>query len=609
MPSEPTREQLLEENARLRARIAELEPAGLADNLRRIASHIPDNIMLVDREHRIQFINYTVPDLTVERVIGTRPYPYVPEEHRARLERCYSAVLETGEPGRIEIDYLAPDGTISKWETRVTALRNEGNIDGIAVISTNVTERDEAAADRDRLFSLSIDLLCVATTSGRYKRVNPAFSHTLGWSEDELLAHDFFAFIHPDDLEATRQAVGGLRAGGTRVDFETRYRCKDGDYKILSWRAVGLPQLGIVYAAGRNVTERRALERQLRQSQKMEAVGQLAGGIAHDFNNLLLAIMMNADLASEAATDEAVRTSINHVKQSARSAAGLTRQLLTFSRRQPIRASRVELNEVVRGIFEMLRRTIPEHIELNLDLAAELRPIRADIGQIEQVLVNLLINARDAVSSGGNISVTTETLTVDAAYRALHRWAKQSQYVLLSVSDDGVGMSAQVRERVFEPFFTTKPQGEGSGLGLATVYGVVQRHDGHVQVDSEPNRGTTFKVYLPVDTTAAPRARPERALLPVHGGDEMILVVEDSDAVRKVVVKVLKASRLPRRNSHQWCRGGGARARAGGRPVAHLDGRGHADHGRCERSARDRTHQSTAQDPLHQRIQRPEGAW
>jgi len=496
---------------------------------RSLADSLTDNLMLLDREGRIRYINYTVPDLSVAQVLGTVAYQYVPEEFRAMIRRCHERVLATAEPDRCETAYVADNGEVSWWEARVSPVVRAGEVVGLVQIGSNVTERRQAAADRDRLFNLSIDMLCVAGTDGYFKRLNPAFEHTLGHTAEELLARPSLEFIHEDDRARTQDAVDRLARGQQMIDFDNRFRCRDGSYRWVSWRTAPDTTGRLMYGIGRDVTERRNLEQQLRHSQKMDAVGQLAGGIAHDFNNLVLAIELNTQFALRSEDPAERRRSLHEVQQAAQRAADLTRQLLAFARRQPATLVAVHLNDIVEGMLAILSRLIPESIEIVFDPSAALQPILADAAQIEQILLNLCVNARDAMPSGGRLTIQTRT---GAA-------GDEGAQVELVVRDTGIGIAPEIRERVFEPFFTTKPQGYGTGLGLSTVYGIVEQHGGRIQVDSEPGSGTVFQIQLPVSTgiPAASLRTPAPAAL---SGSETILLAEDEPGVRGAVVGLLE---------------------------------------------------------------------
>jgi PAS domain S-box-containing protein len=525
-----------------RRRVAKLEQARLRDDpvMHSIAAAVPDIIMLLDRDARIQFINRTAPGWTVEEVIGTDVFRYISEEQHASLRECFARVLETGEPGRCENVLQLRNGTVTFWESRVGAVKEGDSVTGLAVVASDVTERRAAAADRDLFFRLSIDLCSVASFDGYFRRVNPAFERTLGWPEHELLSRPFIEFVHEDDRASTLQATERLRAGENITDFVNRYRRADGQFRTLSWRSKSVPETRLIYGTARDVTERLALEEQLRQSQRMDAVGQLAGGIAHDFNNLLLVMMGNLDLALLSRGDDArIDGHLRDVQQACQRARDLTRQLLAFSRRQPLQIRETSINALVAGALTWMQRVLPEHIVIEFTRGPGLPVVNADAGQMEQVVMNLCLNARDAMPSGGQLRLATQYVAVDERYRESRPWTRSGRYVLLSVTDTGIGMDREVRERAFEPFFTTKETGRGTGLGLATVYGIVERHGGMTHILSELGRGTTVEVYIPAgDRVAAeaPAPRPEE----VRGGSETLLVAEDQKEVRDVVVKLLR---------------------------------------------------------------------
>ena len=291
-----------------------------------------------------------------------------------------------------------------------------------------------------------------------------------------------------------------------------------------------------------DVSERRQLEEQLQQAQKLESIGQLAGGIAHDFNNMLMAIIGYADLVIDKTPDgDAVREEVVEIKRAAERASLLTHQLLAFSRKQLLRPKTLNVNEVAADVSRMLQRLIGEDVTMVTRFGADLGPVRADPGQLAQVIMNLAVNARDAMPDGGVLSLETANVDLDEEYAIAHVGVRPGSFVMLAVSDTGVGMSPEVQQRIFEPFFTTKPVGKGTGMGLASVYGIVMQSGGHVWVDSEPGQGSTFKVYLPraVEGDAADREAAPSATLP--RGDETLLLVEDEDTVRRLVKRTLES--------------------------------------------------------------------
>jgi signal transduction histidine kinase len=293
-------------------------------------------------------------------------------------------------------------------------------------------------------------------------------------------------------------------------------------------------------AVKRDISAQLALEEQLRQSQKMEAIGQLAGGVAHDFNNILQAIMGHTQILLEDFSGNAEdREDVEDILRNAERASALTRQLLMFSRRQVMHPEFISLNQTIEDLLKMLCRILGEHIRLEWLPGNQLGAIYADVVMMDQVLMNLCVNARDAMSEGGTLTIETQNVLVDSEYCASHMWAKPGRYVLLSVTDTGCGMDHQTLEHIFEPFFTTKPKGRGTGLGLATVYGIVKQHNGMVTAYSEPGKGTTFKVYLP---QCESRAVAVGSLVEgaATGGTETILLAEDEEMVRDLAVRILE---------------------------------------------------------------------
>jgi len=414
-----------------------------------------------------------------------------------------------------------------------------------------IADLKRAEDERDRLFNSSIDLLCVAGFDGRLRQVNPAWTRALGWSAEELTKSPWLEFVHPADVPATIAAGERLRRGLEVRSFENRYRCKDGAYRWLSWNSYPLMEQELIFAVSRDVTELKAaaeerarLEVQLRQAQKMEAVGQLAGGVAHDFNNILTAVFGQLDLAVQALktqypTARNLLDGMHQIERSAHRASALTRQLLAFSRRQVIRPEVLNLNATLRDLEKMLRRLLTENITLKQILAPDLAATRADAGQLEQVIVNLVVNARDAMPNGGRLTLETGNVVLDEAYAALHPGAQPGEHVVLAVSDTGHGMDPATLERIFEPFFTTKPKGQGTGLGLSTVYGIVKQAGGHVSVYSERGKGTTFKVHLPAVHEPVTLAKPARAESAPPGGTETLMICEDDPAVREMTARML----------------------------------------------------------------------
>jgi PAS domain S-box-containing protein len=374
--------------------------------------------------------------------------------------------------------------------------------------------------------------------------VNPKVEPVTGYTPEELYNDPELGFkiVHPDD----RQLLDAVIRGATPADSISTLRLvhKKGHVVWIEQHHALVNDregnLSAIECIARDISERKQLEEQFRQAQKMEAVGRLAGGIAHDFNNLLTVINGYSALVLESlGEDDPTFNEISEVHKAGERAAGLTRQLLAFSRRQVFTLQVLDLNSVVTDIQRMLRRVLGEDIELSTALEQPLDSVQADRGQIEQVIMNLAVNARDAMPEGGQLLIETSNVELDAAYAAQHREVTPGPYVMLAVSDTGHGMDAQTQARIFEPFFTTKPQGQGTGLGLSTVYGIVKQSGGTIWVYSELGHGTTFKVYLPRVNARPVVADPRAASRPISGSGT-VLVVEDEDGVRALIHMVLR---------------------------------------------------------------------
>jgi PAS domain S-box-containing protein len=420
--------------------------------------------------------------------------------------------------------------------------------DQLAELNATLAQRvEEKTRERDRIWNVSQDLLVVADRSGVWRTVNPAWTRTLGWSEAELLNRTSEWLEHPDDGGQTRAQVKKLGASETTFRFEGRYRHKDGSYRWLSW--TGVADQGHIYAVARDVTAEKAAAERLKateeallQSQKMEAVGQLTGGIAHDFNNLLTGIVGSLDLLqtrlNQGRTDNVARY-IDAAMTSANRAAALTHRLLAFARRQPLIPKSVDANQLVVSLEDLLRRTIGETIDLAIVASDDLWCTLCDPNQLESALLNLAINARDAMPDGGKLTIATANARLDGITANTPALAP-GDYICIGVADTGTGMSAEVAARAFDPFFTTKPIGQGTGLGLSMIYGFARQSNGHVTIDSKLGQGTSVKLYLPRHhgDIAAAQASAVRAAEHAATG-ETVLVVEDEPVVRGVILEML----------------------------------------------------------------------
>ena len=462
------------------------------------------------------------------------------------------------------------DGQPRIWLSTKAPMRDgEGTVVGMVGISQDITARKRAEAqlqalnttlearvaartvERDRAWRNAQDLIGVIDAAGLLRAVNPAWTTVLGWEPDELVGQHFLFITHPDDAAATTAAhEAAIREVVARYVFRCRH--KDGSYRWIAWSAT--PDAGLIYCNGRNVTEEREAaaalahaEELLRQSQKMEAVGQLTGGIAHDFNNLLAAILGSLEMLQqrvESGRIDGLQRYTMAAMTAAQRAASLTQRLLAFARRQPLDPKRVEGNRLIADMEELLRRTLGPGIDLEIVLAGGLWPTLCDPNQLESAILNLAINARDAMPGGGRLTIETGNAFLDEAY-ALGQGGevRPGQYVMLSITDTGSGMTPEVAARVFDPFFTTKPIGQGTGLGLSMLYGFVKQSEGHVRVYSELGQGTTFRLYLPRQRGGVEADDPVMIAAAASGRAEdgqTVLIVDDEPTVRMLVVETLR---------------------------------------------------------------------
>lgn len=414
-----------------------------------------------------------------------------------------------------------------------------------ADLERQVIQRTQA---RGRTWQVSPDLLGALNSKGYFETSNPAWMTVLGWTEEEVGSTSIFEFLHPDDVGPTRAGFGLTQQGEPAIQFENRYRCKDGGYRWISW--VGIPEDGLVYCSGRDITADKAAEAELsqaqsalRQAQKMEAVGQLTGGIAHDFNNLLAGISGSLELIEKRLAEgrfSGVQQYIDVAQSSARRAAALTQRLLAFSRRQTLDPKPTDINRLVAGMQELILRTAGPSIQVEVVGAAGLWLTHVDQSQLESALLNLAINARDAMPDGGRITIETANKWLDQ-HAAKERDLPVGQYVSLCVTDTGTGMTDEVIGRAFDPFFTTKPLGQGTGLGLSMIHGFVRQSGGQVRIYSEVGMGTTMCLYLPRHIGGLDDAEAAEVASPVETAfGETILVIDDEESIRMLMTVVLE---------------------------------------------------------------------
>jgi two-component system cell cycle sensor histidine kinase/response regulator CckA len=536
---------------------------------RNVFDNVKQVIFETDARGRFTFLNAAWADLTgfdVGETLGTSFLGYVhPDDRQAHAELFQPLGERRDDFVGLQARYLTKTGG-ARWVEVYARLTfdEQGTVRGIFGSLTDVTERRRAEEELREARGRLRHLLGASPAVTYSRAVGPEHAFTfvsenvaelLGYQPHEFLDDPGFwaGRVHPDDLRAVGPELARLPEQGHQ-SLEYRFRHRAGDYRWvhderrLVHDAAGAP-LEIV-GSWLDVTERREaeavrgrLEGQLRQSQKMEAIGRLAGGIAHDFNNLLTVITGRADLLlRRLGGDNALARDAELILRTAERAASLTRQLLVFSRKQVVEPRIVDLNVVVRNMERMLGRLIGEDVELVIQTAPDLGRVKADTGQLEQVIMNLAVNARDAMPRGGRLVLETANVDVSAAGTGAHGGIRPGRYVMLAVTDTGCGMDAETLSHLFEPFFTTKGPERGTGLGLSTVYGIVKQSEGEIAVESELGRGATFRIYLPRVGDAAPaeEARAGRSRYP--RGSETVLLVEDDGAVRKLAREILRIS-------------------------------------------------------------------
>jgi|HubBroStandDraft_6_1064221.scaffolds.fasta_scaffold29483_2 PAS domain S-box-containing protein len=423
----------------------------------------------------------------------------------------------------------------------------KGRVDGDLLVRSMryATERARSVEALERreehyrsLIENSLDLVSILNFDGTIRYASPSHERILGYPLEDLVGQNAFSFVHPDDIESVRRS---FTQSDTAASVECRIRHKDDTWRVLESFGRNLSHLpgvcGLVVNS-RDITDRKRLEEQLHHSQRLEAVGRLAGGVAHDFNNLLMVIQGYSQMLLDSMhPGDPARGDLEQIAKAATRATDLTHQLLAFSRRQVARPLPVNLNTLVEDMDRMLRRVLGEDVQLVANLAPTLKSVRVDPGQIEQVILNIAVNARDAMPHGGMLTIETAGVRLSDEIERDSLSPKAGDYALLSIADTGLGMEASVVARVFEPFFTTKEQ--GTGLGLSTSYGIIKQSGGEIWVDSKPGVGSTFRIYLPVVEQAAGDVEAP-AKSPVLRGTETILLVEDEDGVRHVMETMLK---------------------------------------------------------------------
>src|SRR3954469_13158868 len=514
-----------------------------------ILGGISDGIVALDNEWRLVYANAAATriwgrDLNMFMGKSIHDSLGIPEDNKFRL--AYMASKHNGEP----ITFSGYSEIFAAWvdvrgyphaDGYIIVFRTASPESSVARRTENEREREAARSINQRIFDTSLDLILVVDRQGHFLRVSPSARAILGHKPEDMTGRNAKDFVYAADLETTRENMRHARRGRDPRNFECRYVHRDGHPVPLTWTGIWSEPDGQYFFIGRDMSDRVLLESQLRQAQKIEAVGQLTGGVAHDFNNILTVIIgMTEILGQELANDASLAPLVAAIDEAATRGAHLTQRMLAFARKQPLQARNFDLNEVVARAAAMLQRMLGEDIALKSVLADRLWEALADPSQVEDAILNLAVNARDAMPNGGELVIETSNAVLDENYAAQNVEVTPGEYVAVSITDSGTGMPPEVLERVFEPFFTTKEVGRGTGLGLSMVYGFAKQSRGHVKIYSEIGHGTRVIVYLPrSQDKSLPRAASGPAASGPMGNRELLLVVEDDPALRALVVQLL----------------------------------------------------------------------
>jgi PAS domain S-box-containing protein len=482
---------------------------------------------------------------TASEAVGNRVDIVIPPDRRAETHEILDRVARGETVEHYETLRLHKDGREVDVSLSISPIRSAaGEIVGAsrAVRDVGESRRTQRALiqeieERRRIFETSQDLILVTDTAGNLVQVSPSSMTILGYQPEEMIGRSAAEFIHSDDLANTREETRAVRRGQLRRNFETRLVHKNGQPVTLTWIGTWSEPVRRYFFVGRDLTEKRAAEAQYRQAQKMEAIGQLTGGVAHDFNNILTVITGTIGILTEAVADRPQFVAIaKMIDEAAERGASLTQHLLAFARKQPLQPREVDVNKLILETVKLLRPTLGEQIQIDPLLAQDAWTALVDPSQLTTAVLNLALNARDAMPAGGNLVLETSNVYLDEGYAKMHSEVTVGNYVMIAVSDTGSGISAADLEKVFDPFFTTKDVGKGTGLGLSMVFGFVKQSGGHVKIYSEEGHGTTVKLYLPRATGLDQTATEVFASSRIKGGHEVVLVVEDDALVRRHVI-------------------------------------------------------------------------
>ncbi|WP_049812854.1 PAS domain S-box protein [Bradyrhizobium japonicum] len=487
---------------------------------------------------------------SASEAIGRQVDIIMPEGQREEVAEMLARtrngeVIDQHETVRLHKSGQPIDVLLSQVPLRST----DGKIIGASKVARDITERKRAESalnreieERQRIFETSQDLILVTDGYGNFIQISPSVRDILGYKPEDMIGHSAIEFIHPDDLDNTRSEMRAARRGAVKRSFEARYYHYDGHEVTLNWMGTWSEPVKRHFFIGRDLTEKQAAEAQLRQVQKMDSIGQLTGGVAHDFNNVLTVITGTIGILADAVADRPELAAITKlIDDAAERGAQLTKHLLAFARKQPLQPREIDVNALALEAAKLLHPTLGEQITIMPQLTEDAWPTLVDPGQLSTAILNLALNARDAMPDGGTLVLETRNIFLDDGYASMNPDVVAGSYVMIAVSDTGTGIPPDLMERVFDPFFTTKEVGKGTGLGLSMVFGFVKQTGGHIKIYSEEGHGTSVKIYLPRSSGVQETEYESLQNVPIAGGDEKILIVEDDALVRQYVVTQVKS--------------------------------------------------------------------
>jgi PAS domain S-box-containing protein len=516
----------------------EIELQASRSRYRALLTTAPVGIFQTDVVGNIIFLNQQCLELMgvpLAEALGEGWADSLHPDDRARVSTQWYEAVQANREFSTEHRLMTPQGRVNWVFVKAIGIHDEaGILTGYIGTLTDITERKQSERMQKRFLHLGSDLQVIANRNGYFQWVSPTFESILGWTTAEMTSRPWIEFVHPDNINLTIAEETSLFDGKETIGFENRYRHKDGSYRWLSWKAKSCPEEQLIYAVAVDITEKKQLEQQFLRAQRLESLGTLASGIAHNLNNVLTPIQGVAQLLPRTLPnlDERNQRLLTMLVESSKRGSSLVKQILTFARGIDGQSTLIQARHILAEIINVARQTFPKSIEIILDIGTEdLWMVNVDATQIHQVLMNLFVNARDAMPNGGTITTTAQNLVIDETYAKMQSNARAGSYIVITIADTGMGIDPETINKIFDPFFTTKET--GTGLGLSTVSGIIKAHDGFINVYSEIDRGTYFKIYLPAVNNSEEEQPPVRPQF-LEGNGQLILVVDDEASVREI---------------------------------------------------------------------------